>query len=166
MRSGRACPNCGAELFRSSDREAARDEAGDEDLPSTGHPPTGGRGSRAALGLVALLGLLAVVTFRLLPSTEPGSVARPQGGDLLGRGRLVVAAGTGEGEALWVLDLASGGSARGPRLPSDVVELVDVSSARPDRSASNAGRATAERKSRCSGSWNPAPPRSDWDGGT
>lgn len=131
MRRGRTCPNCGAELFRSSDREAARDDAGDEDLPSTGHPPTGGRRSRAALGLVALLGLLAVVTFRLVPSTEPGSVARPQGGDLLGRGRLVVAAGTGDGEALWVLDLASGGSARGPRLPSDVVELVDVSSARP-----------------------------------
>jgi hypothetical protein len=130
-RRGRRCPSCGATLYRSSDRDAARVDAADEDVASTGHEPSRTRGSRAPLGLVALLALLAVLTFGMLPSDEPGSTDRPTGGEPLGRGRLVLAAGAGDHETLWVLDLASGGSERGPRLPSAVVELVDVSSTRP-----------------------------------
>jgi hypothetical protein len=41
----------------------------------------------------------------------------------------VVVAGDVGDESIWVLDLASGGSQRGPRVPDRVLELVDVSAA-------------------------------------
>ena len=127
-RLGRACPNCGAALFRPADRAPDRPDASDEAVRSTGDPRDGQGGSRAALAMVVVLALVAVAAFELLLADEPDR-ARPSAEERAAGGRLVIVAGTGGDASIWVLDLASGGSRRGPRVPSRVLELVDVSAA-------------------------------------
>ena len=124
----RACPNCGARLFRSSGATQADVDTEDRSPPRGG--PIRLEGSTAALGLVLGLAVAAIVAFELLAPPDTGSTGRlPSEDRSTGRGKLVVVAGEDGNHALWVLDLASGGSQRGPALPSDVAELVDVSSA-------------------------------------
>jgi hypothetical protein len=128
-RLGRTCPNCGAALFRPADRDPDRPTAADEGVPSTGDRRDGRGGSRVALAVVVVLALVAVAAFELLLPDDPDRAPRHSAEDRTAGGRLVIVAGTGEDASIWVLDLASGGSQRGPHAPSRVVELVDVSSA-------------------------------------
>ena len=127
-RLGRACPKCGAPLFRPSD--AVRADADiEEPSPSRGAATTLER-SRAALGLVAAVAVVAIVALELLAPAGIDPTPRVSRADRsAGPGKLVMVAGEDGNHALWVLDLASGGSQRGPAVPGDVAELVDVSSA-------------------------------------
>ena len=127
-RLARTCPNCGAPLFRPPGRDHERADPSEEvDVP-TDDAREGRVGSRAALAAVVVLALVAVAAFELLPADDPGRVV-PLPSELVAGGRLVIVAGTGEDASLWVLDLGSGGSRRGPHVPSRVAELVDVSAA-------------------------------------
>ena len=128
-RLGRTCPNCGAALFRPADRGPDRPDAPDQAVRSTGDPRDGRGGSHIPLAVVVVLALVAVAAFELLVDDAPDAAPRPSKGELPAGGRLVIVAGTGGDAAIWVLDLASGGSERGPHVPSRVVELVDVSAA-------------------------------------
>ena len=127
-RLGRTCPNCGAALFRPADRDPDRIDARDEAVRSTGDPRDGRGGSRVALAVVVVLALVAVAAFELL-ADDPDRAPRPTAEEPAAGGRLVIVAGTGGDASIWVLDLASGGSQRGPDVPRRVIELVDVSSA-------------------------------------
>jgi len=128
-RLGRTCPTCGASLFRPADRDPDRPDAPDEAVRSTGDARDGRGGSRAALAVVVVLALVAFAAFELLLDDAPDAAPRPSSHELAAGGRLVIVAGTGGDDSIWVLDLASGGSQRGPQVPSRVVELVDVSAA-------------------------------------
>ena len=128
-RLGRTCPNCGATLFRSTDRDPVRSDALDEEDRSSGDPCRIRPAPRATRVVVVVLALVAVAAFELLAGDGE---ERPQASnELAAGGRLVIVADAGGDASLWVLDLGSGGSRRGPRLPSRVVELVDVSAAEP-----------------------------------
>jgi hypothetical protein len=127
-RLGKTCPNCGAALFRP--REAARSQADTVEDVAPGRRPGRPERSRATLGLVAALAVVAVVAFELWAAADTDSSGGLTGTNgSAARGKLVVAIGEDGNHRLWVLDLASGGSRRGPSVPSDVTELVDVSSA-------------------------------------
>jgi hypothetical protein len=131
-RLGRTCPNCGAALFRAPRLAAAHADADDRvaefGAPGTGRAPIGRTGSRVVLGVVAALALVAVATFGFVLSSDPVET-RPSSAEPPGRGRLVFVARSGDGDALWVMDLVSGGSVRGPRVPAGVAELVDAGGA-------------------------------------
>ena len=128
-RLGRRCPNCGAVLFRRSDREPDRVEDDEVDR-SSGVTRDGRSGSGAALAAVVVFALaVAVAALEVLAGGGDGT---PQpSNELAAGGRLVIVADAGGDASLWVLDLGSGGSQRGPLVPSRVVELVDVSAAEP-----------------------------------
>jgi hypothetical protein len=128
-RLGRTCPNCGAALFRRSDHEPDRVDDADDFARPTGDPRVARPASRAALAGVVVLALLAVAAFELLAGDGVGT-PRPSD-ELAAGGRLVIVADAGGDASLWVLDLGSGGSQRGPHVPSRVIELVDVSAAEP-----------------------------------
>jgi hypothetical protein len=128
-RLGRTCPDCGAILFRSSDRHPDRSGALDDEDRSTGDPQGVRPASRAALAVVVVLALVGVAAFEIL-ADDPEEMSHPSN-RLAAGGSLVIVADAGGDASLWMLDLGSGGSRRGPRVPSHVVELVDVSAAEP-----------------------------------
>ncbi len=127
-RLGRTCPNCGAELFRASDRDVARRAASDEVGDSTGDRRDRWGGSRAALGVVVALAV-GIVGFELLFAGGPVPASGPSNKRHAAGGRLVVVARDDGDASIWLLDLASGRSQRGPSVPDRVFELVDVSAA-------------------------------------
>jgi hypothetical protein len=126
-RLGRTCPNCGAALFRATDHDLDRADASEETDRSTRDPWHARAGSRVAV-LVVVAALAAVAAFELLLAEDPDPGGRPSSAAPAAGGRLVIVSGIGEDASIWVLDLASGGSQQGPRVPSRVVDLVDVSS--------------------------------------
>jgi hypothetical protein len=128
-RRGRTCPNCGAELFRASDRDVHRRDASDDVEGSAGDRRDRWGGSHAALAVVLALAVVGVAAFELLFADDPDPASGPSNERLAAGGRLVVVAGAGRDESIWLLDLASGGSQRGPLVPDRVLELVDVSAA-------------------------------------
>jgi hypothetical protein len=126
---GRACPSCGAPLYRRPrEPEAFLDEdAGPErdGRPRRSLPP----GASIGLALVVAAGVVAAI--ELLP--RPAATHRAVSHDVAvfdratGAGSLVYLTGDG----LWVVDLEAGAAGPGPRVPEGTRELVDLSGAAP-----------------------------------
>jgi hypothetical protein len=124
-RVGPTCPRCGATLFRSPAAPSRESTQGDR---ASVRSPSRRERSSGPLGLVAALAVVAFVAFELWGPTDPDPTA-DSGNEVPGRGKLAIVVEEAGDHALRVFDLASGGSHRGPTVPSDVVELVDVSGA-------------------------------------
>ena len=124
---GRACPSCGAPLYRedragssSTDRYEARVGA----APSRRTAPRG-----VAIGVAVVLALVAVGSIELMSdrASPPGSV--PSSPEPVGPGALVYLARDHGRARLWVLDLLAGVVRPGPPVARRTAELVDVSGA-------------------------------------
>ena len=130
----RACPRCGAPLYRPPARAEPRPDE-DEAIASTGRrgrsPPRG-----VSIGVALALALAVVFAIERLPERAPTAPAaapnrdRPNAGEPRGWGSLVyLASSDDERPDLWVLDLDGGGAGPGPAVPARTRELVDLSGA-------------------------------------
>ena len=129
---GRACPSCGAPLYRRP-REPEPieiDVAGAEpgERPHRSLPPG------VSAGIALVLAVAVVAAIELFP--EPASTGRPAtanddptGSDPTARAGSLVYLTRSDG--LWVLDLQAGGAGPGPSVPEGTRELVDLSGAGP-----------------------------------
>ena len=129
----RACPNCGAPLYRArSAAEAASDDVASEpDRRRMRSLPPG-----VSIGVALALALAVVFAIERVPeraSTAPAAAPnrdRPNAGEPRGWGALVyLASSDDERPDLWVLDLDGGGAGPGPAVPAGTRELVDLSGA-------------------------------------
>jgi hypothetical protein len=133
-RLGRTCPDCGAALFRASDPVVPHASGDDPELARPeprehGRARPTGPASRMAPAVVAALAIVAVATFELVVPDERDAASSASSSEPPDRGRLVFVAETGERDVMWLMDLRSGASFRGPPVPPGIVELVDVAGA-------------------------------------
>ena len=129
---GRACPSCGAPIYRRP-REAepflAADTASErDDRPRRPRPP------RVSIGVALALALAIVIAIELFPEPAGSSRAAANHDMTVSEaparvGSLVYLTGS---DGLWVVDLQAGGAAPGPSVPDGTRELVDLSGAGPN----------------------------------
>jgi hypothetical protein len=133
---GRACPICGAPLYRPRAKaEPLRDgeEPSEPDRRPRRSLPPG-----VPIGVALAIALALVVAIERVPqhATGKGTGSANQHRDATvaasGSGTLVYLAASGAGRPpLWIVDLNGGGAGPGPVVPARTSELVDLSGAEP-----------------------------------
>jgi hypothetical protein len=127
---GRACPTCGAPLYRRP-REPEpfiddRARPGRLDRPRRSMPP------EVSIGVALVLAVAVVAAIELFPepAASPGAAGHVPAvsGARVRPGSLVYLTAS---DGLWVVDLQTGGGGPGPRVPAGTRELVDLSGAGP-----------------------------------
>jgi len=127
---GRACPSCGAPLYR----QPREPEAFLEKVPD---PERGDRARRSvppgvSIGVALVVAVAAVAAIELFPkpvaTNRAASHAAAAFEPTTGAGSLVYLTGS---DGLWVVDLDAGVAGPGPRVPEGTRELVDLSGAAP-----------------------------------
>ena len=127
---GRACPSCGAELYRTPrepepflefDAGPERDERPSRSLP---------RGMSIGVALVLAVGVVAATQRFSAPAAGHRAASHDGGASHreVRPGSLVYLT---DSDGLWVVDLRAGGAGPGPRVPDGTRELVDLSGAAP-----------------------------------
>ena len=127
---GRACPSCGAPLYRRP--RVAEPFPTDDASPERAEPPRRSPPPGVSIGVAIVLAVAVVTAIEVFP--EPASSPRvadndrPASAAPLRPGSLVYLSGS---DGLWVVDLQARGAGPGPSVPDGTRELVDLSGAGP-----------------------------------
>ena len=130
---GRACPSCGATLYRLPRHPEPFHEAEDAG-PQRDHHPRRSLPTGVSAGVALVLAVAVVAAIELFPETAPTRRAAAASHDRttadggVRAGSLVYLTGS---DRLWIVDLQAGGASPGPRVPNGTRELVDLSGAAP-----------------------------------
>jgi hypothetical protein len=127
---GRACPSCGAALYRRPRTVGLTlaDAAPERDERPRRSPPPG-----VSIGVALVLAVAVVAAIELFPESavSPGAAASRDPAVAGARARAGSLVYLTASDGLWVVDLLAGGAGPGPRVPAGTRELVDLSGAGP-----------------------------------